>query len=209
LRGKEPGPNVRQINTQAVLEAMDGIAIQIGSDLEVIAYGAANWNRFWQANGGAAGYPDPRGRPITEHFSSGEVRDTLERLFHDVVAQRRTALRFDYRCDAPEVRRDMRLSVTPVQVDGSVCGLLYQSITLSSLPRPAIGLFAAGVVGSDVTALKMCSICARLAWPPGDDSGPQGWVEALEYYRRGGEEVTLLSHGLCERCFDALNADVD
>jgi len=45
-----------------------------------------------------------------------------------------------------------------------------------------------------------------VAWPPGANEDICSWIEAEDYYRRGGPEDVMVSHGICPACFDRLSA---
>jgi hypothetical protein len=94
-----------------------------------------------------------------------------------------------------------------VESGAEVQYLLYQSTTLSEEQRPAIPLFDAPAVGSSrPDILKTCSICAKVQWPAGGAVTAE-WIEPQEYYRRGGADVVLLSHGFCLPCYQSLDDD--
>ena len=86
--------------------------------------------------------------------------------------------------------------------------LLYQSVALDSRPRPPLALFdvaASGLERPDL--LRICCVCAKVAWKSSEaDAAPQ-WIDAEDYYARGGKEVSMLSHGFCEPCASKLLAD--
>jgi hypothetical protein len=81
-------------------------------------------------------------------------------------------------------------------------------VVLSVEQRPAIPLFGTPIAQKDEEdILTLCSICARVAWPIGAPATNRQWIEPSEYYRRGGVEVALLSHGFCADCFAVLNKE--
>lgn len=196
------------LHSQDILEAMDGIAILMDRSLIVRHIGWPNWNSFWTANGGVADSADVVGHDITDFFSSGEVRDTYRKLLLQVTERRRHLIQTDYRCDSPTLKRSMRLTVTPVQSGTETEYLLYQSTLLAVEQRPAIHLFSARAVDSKLpNALKVCSICAKVQWPAGTTAPNAEWIEPQEYYRRGGSEDILLSHGFCLPCYEVFTAE--
>lgn len=203
------------MNSQDLLEAMDGVALLLDRDLIVRRVGWRNWNRFWTKNGGAGDAATVLGRDVTGFFSEGEVRDTYRQLFLGVMAGTRHSVKIDYRCDSPILKRSMRLAVTIVPGDPEPEYLLYQSLTLAIEQRPAIPLFGAPAAGANwPDALKVCSCCAKVQWPVAS-SGPEAewpaaeWIEPQEYYRRGGAEVILLTHGFCPPCYQAFMIEED
>ena len=173
-------------------------------ELRITQIGEPNWQQFYDENPPVGLSPSSASvidRPITQFFVGDVVRETFAELFNSVLRGARPVVQIDYRCDAPTVRRDMRLSVRPIRTAEKVCHLLYQSITLSAQQRPAIPLFGVPVVDHDAEdILTLCAICARVAWPVGAPTGSREWIEAPEFYRRGGSDVQVISHGLCKTC---------
>lgn len=202
------------ITHQSLLDAMDGIAMILNHNLRIIEVGGPNWQQFLDENPPL--HPPVRncpnesvlGRPVTQFFAGDAVRTTFADLFKSVLTKKRPVVQIDYRCDAPTLRREMRLSVTPIKADGKVGHLLYQSVVLSVQQRPAIPLFNATVTDHGAEdILTLCAICARVAWPIGAATDEREWIEPSEYYRRGGDDVALLSHGFCKDCFAKLQED--
>lgn len=196
---------------QDLLDAMDGIILILDHDLRITSLGCPNWQRFLDDNPpqdatvGNRGIQDVLGSLVTQFIAGDVVRETFAELFRSVLSGARPFVQISYRCDAPTLRRDMRLSVKPITTGGNVNHLHYQSVVLSVEPRPAIQLFGARVADQDAEdILTVCSICARVAWPVGAPTGVRRWVEPSEYYRRGGADVVLISHGFCEACFARL-----
>jgi len=204
------------VTAQAILEAMDGIALLIDRDLRIAGRGWRHWERFWRDNGGPAPVPDPTGSCILDYFLPGETREEYQRLLQEVLSGARPVVRVEFRCDGPAIRRHMRLSMTPVELPAEMAGaagddaatrrgVLYQSVPLEVTQRPRLPLFGAGATGEAAAAeqgriVTMCSVCARVGWPPDAPAAQAEWVEPAEYYRRGGAEQVLVAHGFCPAC---------
>lgn len=202
------------VTQQSLLDSMDGIAMILDHELCITQIGRPNWNDVLDKDPPQDSASRDRldenviGRPFTQFIAGNVIRSTFADLFNSVLSGRRRVARVEYRCDAPKLRRDMRFSVSPIQTNDSVPYLLYQSIMLSSQPRPPIPLFAAPVADHDAEdILTLCAICARVAWPLRASTGTREWTEPAEYYRRGGGDVTLISHGFCEDCFTRLQEE--
>lgn len=202
------------VTQQSLLDAIDGVAMILDHELRISQIGRPNWERFLEDNPpqDLAAYKRAKqsviDRPVTQFFAGDAVRATFADLFKNVLSSTRPAVRIDYRCDAPKLRRDMRLSVSPITTAGEVRHLLYQSVTLSVEQRPAIPLFGAKVVDQDADdVLSLCAICARVAWPIGAPEGAREWIEPTEYYRRDGDDVAVISHGFCDDCFARLQEE--
>ena len=194
---------------QDLLDAMDGVSLLLDGELRIAAVGWRNWDQFLRENNGPLyAREGVLGRRIQDFFTAGEVRDTYRHVFESVLRGDRGQLRITYHCDAPEVERLMRLSVTRVNGEAGA-GLLYQSVLLDATQRPPIGLFGVPVRPlAEKDLLTICSICAQVAWPRGAPVEAREWIAPHEYYRRGGEEVTELSHGFCETCLERLLAQI-
>lgn len=199
---------------QRLLDSMDGVAMILDANLSILQIGGPNWNRFLNENGASNTSPPTDsiaasiGQPITAFMNGATLQSTFAKLFHSILLGRREAIRFDHRCDAPDLRRNMRLAVTLLLSECGERRLLYQSIVLSTEARAPLPLFAgeiAGEQGSDI--LTLCSICAQVAWPVGAPSGEREWIEPMDYYRRGGSETVKISHGICESCYVRLTED--
>jgi len=206
------------VTAQAILEAMDGIALLIDRDVRIVACGWSNWQRFWRDNGGALPVPDPTGQCFLDFVMPGATRDEYRLLLEQVVNGARPAVRFDFRCDAPRIRRRMRVSMTRATLPETVAGepqrgVLYQSVPIEEAPRPPQGLFATAAGLAEAPAdppravVTMCATCALVAWPPGAKGDAADWVTAPEYYRRGGGEDVLLAQAFCPDCSAAFLAD--
>lgn len=189
---------------QSLLDAMDGVVLLLDRDLVIRRIGQPNWDRVWAENEGAVDYPEVTGRRLTDFISAGEVRDAWEQVLDDVLQHRRPHVELDYRCDAPERKRYMRLTVTPVLAGGDIGHLLYQSTLLHEEPRAPVGYLASqSLWRHGLPLLTICSVCARVAWRPEGASTIQ-WLDAVQYYRAGGDDEVNLSHGLCPACSEAL-----
>lgn len=198
------------LQVQHLLNAMDGVALVLDSHLRITHMGERNWDNFFQqntpetSNSKAISAREVIGSNFMSYVMGDSVKSTYTKLFNRVLDHELEAIHVDYRCDAPEIRRDMRMSVTRIKSTNNHDYLLYQSILLSAVPRAPIKLFGVPVTqddGDDIVTL--CSICARVAWPAGS-SGNREWISASEYYRRGGPEVHHVSHGFCKPCFNQL-----
>ena len=114
------------------------------------------------------------------------------------LASVREPVSFDYRCDASNVRRRMRMRVRTLDDDG----FEFVSITLDVAPRVAVPLEL--VTGSleppppDEELLHLCAWCKRVAI-----SGV-GWVEVEDAVTDRGLldrlDLPHVTHAVCPRC---------
>ncbi|MCC7275011.1 MAG: hypothetical protein IT561_20255 [Alphaproteobacteria bacterium] len=202
-----PRIEIGSITAQAVLDALDGVAYLVAPDGTLLAVGGRTWTPFAEANGAPA--LEPRqvvGRSLFEMIEGTEVRDVYRRLHEAVRTRRRPNVTFDYRCDAPALRREMRLSISPVEAGGALVALLYQSQVKLARVRPEMSLFlpelrlGARKPYSDERLVSLCDFCHRVAWPIGPPRHGRRWIEPEDYYRRGGPADMIVSHGICPDC---------
>ena len=148
------------------------------------------------------------GRSIFAMLHGEDVKASYQTLHQAVWSGKSAKYGFDYRCDAPDLERRMRMSVSLVSEGGEPLAVLYQSLVLSEEPRAPIPLFRADHLASrnsvrpDDEILTLCSYCHAIAWPIGADPETREWIEPPEYYRRGGASDVVDSHGICDCCFE-------
>ena len=136
------------------------------------------------------------GRNIFEFIQGREVQH-LYAIFHEKVLKDRRHIVFDYRCDGPSIRREMRMSLSP---EAEL--VRYESIVLQETPRareiPAVSPSAEVFV-------PICSICKRYRYP----SGSNEWKE-LDLMPAEPELPSAFdfTHGLCPDCFESAMAQV-
>lgn len=124
---------------------------------------------------------------------------TYRRFVNLLLEGRRNDMTFQFFCDAPERRRLMRLSISPVTDAGKTVALLYHAILLSETARPAMGIFKVSSPPNDAPLLGVCSYCKDVRHPAGTKTGV--WVSAERYYQLGGTDHVRLSHGVCPTCY--------
>ncbi len=202
------------------LEAMDEVAYAVDASGTIRQVGHTRWREFASA-GGAPLLADPArviGRSLFTFILGEEVRESYLRIHRLILSGRRARIAFPFRCDAPDLRRDMWMTVTPIRSGGEPVGILYRSAIRSSEPRAPWGFLASrSPSGSteDLPLLVTCSYCRSVRTPdwlpaPGSGAGsgrdeqipgPGGdWIDGGEYQRRGGTDVVRMSHGICDDC---------
>lgn len=160
------------------------------------------WDDFARENDGwGLAVGDVVGRDLWDFISGPETRLLYDSLVAR-VGRTRKPIRFNFRCDAPTLRRHMRMDLVR---EGSE-NVRFISRVLREEPRPAQPLLSAEIPRADET-LVMCSWCKRVRL---DDDR---WVEVEEYVEDSGlmERARLprLSHGLCPRCGAEMDALID
>jgi len=200
-----------KVDAFTLLEAMEGVCYLVGPDRHIRACGGDHWRRFAGDNGGPS--PDSIvGRDLFDFVLGDRVRACYADLMARMIAGRLGGASFGFRCDSPGLRREMRMSITPLREAGEVSAFLFQSVTLNERSRAPVSLFdfARGPTrgaDADLPLLAMCSYCQKVRHPAGSEEGDGQWVEAEDYYRMGGASDVRISHGICEPCFHRAKAE--
>ena len=190
------------------LRAMDGVAYLVDSGGVIVGAGGVGW---CAANErlplGPVSAPEALiGLNLFEQISGESVRDHYRLLHKRAFKEIRPQITFEYRCDAPDIKRTMRMSIGRLERPGHEPHALYQSQILSAVERPWMSVFeplriieALGAE-SQLPIIAMCSICERVAWPVSPATEPRAWIQAEEYYQRCGEPDVRVRHTVCETC---------
>lgn len=196
---------------------MGGIAYLVDEGGTILAVGRGSWEEFAHQNEAESLTPDRvLGRSLFGMFLGEEVRDVYRRLHDAVCRGRRREIGFNYRCDAPETERHMRMSIGRVCDGDALVAVLYQSQLVQAVSRVPIPLFEAGrrvrpdQPPTDQPLVMLCSYCHVVA-PAGVDRTSQGnWMQPDDYYAAGHPADVMVSHGICPGCYDrVLRASVD
>jgi hypothetical protein len=199
------------IDTQELLDAIDGVTYLVDASGIIRAIGSISWKRFATQNDASELTADSViGTSVFAGIDGTDVREACERL-HDSVCQRqRPVIAYEYRCDAPDVERRMRMSISPVAGRGNVVMALYQSQLVAEAPRLPLGLMSMKdrtvptEADSSDEPVVLCSFCHDIAWPIGARQEHQIWIAIEDYYRRGGLSEVIVSHGICPRCIERI-----
>jgi hypothetical protein len=169
------------------------ITYEIDGDGIVVECGGA-WDAFARANG-APGVTAAHvvGRPIWD-FVAGS---STQQLWHELLAgaRRRRGVVIPFRCDAPDRRRYLVMTIEP----RAGRTLLLASAVAREEARPAQPWLDPGVARTEDTVVS-CSWCRRFAV---DDA----WLEVEDAVARAAllEGVTpSISHGVCPRCAETI-----
>ena len=131
-------------------------------------------------------FPDIIGHNLFNFISGAEVRD-IYRKFHERILETGRSLTFDYRCDSPETRRDMRMSLT---FDNN--RVRYESVVLKETLRPV-----ALPSPTASTIIPVCSNCNQYRYP----ASSREWKEIDTILSEPGlPEQFNFTHTFCEPC---------
>lgn len=206
-------------SAQDILNAMAGVSYLIDPQCRLVAVGLYNWNQFAADNGGEALIDGAGvvGASIYDFISGDAVADAYRRVFEAVITRKRNEMRLVCRCDSPEVKRRLMLTVGPVFSDRVLQLILVQSTIMAEQAKPPDAVFPfgdnnrygaeAGGERSVVRELSMCSLCNRVRVGDGDSGERARWMRPEDYKRRGGALDVAVRHDVCPRCVGRLDGD--
>ena len=159
----------------------------------VITSVGGDWDAFAAGNEAAALCGSGVvGRSLFE-FIDGEETQRIYRLLLRRVRALDAPILVPFRCDSPEMRRDMRLEIEPL----SERAIEFRGVLVAAEPRAHLRLLARNAPRSE-PLLVSCSFCLRIRLS--DDE----WVEAEDAVVRLGllarERIPRLAHGVCPAC---------
>lgn len=157
------------------------------------------WAPFARANQ-APQLENVLGQSLWDHVAD----DTTRQVYRDLLSRVRSGheVSFPYRCDAPALRRFMRMTMR----HGHDRGVVFESVVERTEPRPASPLVdgaPAGPPGSSGVIVRVCSWCRRVhvkeTWQEVEVA-----VERLGLF--AGGPAPSLTHGMCEDCYARIMA---
>jgi len=168
------------------------VTYRVDSDDRIVAVGGC-WDEFATDNG-LPGSPEALlGRPLREFVADRSTDHFYTLLLKKVRTSGRPVV-FPFRCDAPDRRRYMEMTMTGKENGG----VEFCSRILREEPRVPVAILQAG--GEREGLLRMCSWCKQV---PVDHST---WVEVEEALAalRLMEQPRLpaVTHTICPDCFN-------
>ena len=118
-----------------------------------------NWQSFAEENLGVSTCLPKNviGTHLFDHIQDPETKHLYELIMHKVRKYRRNAM-ISFRCDAPDKRRYLELTVIPLK-DGS---LEFKSQIIRTELREFVELMRSDIERSE-EYLKICSMCKKIA----------------------------------------------
>jgi len=192
------------LGVQSLVESLPGIAYVVAPDGAILAYGRASWDHFAIENQ-ALGLADPEcvlGHSLFDFMAGGAVRRTHREMLARVLRSGEP-LTYDYRCDAPGLRRFMRMTLTALPPEAPLA-VMFHSEVLHTEERPTSPLLARtpAQTSPDWPILTVCAYCREVRNPPAATEGE--WMSVERYEAVGGPRDVRLSHGVCPPCFERL-----
>jgi hypothetical protein len=164
----------------------------------LISYVSPRWVEFARRNW----RPDFRPEEVLDTRLLGHISDPPTRHLYSMLMERMGEIGREvvlaFRCDAPDLRRHIRLGVRPHPGGG----LEWDSRVVAVEPRPPVPLLAP--VARDRRLLGVCSWCKKVrapSWLGNARLQPDQWVEVEEIMPLLAAGVPDLTHGACPECY--------
>lgn len=154
------------------------------------------WDTFAAANDGAE--LDSSGI-INTSFWDYIFGDTTIQVYRQILTAARAGkvMEFDLRCDSPDLRRFVKMVISPA-IDDSVC---LEMTTVRVEERfPQVILQQDGTCSE--TVVVTCSWCKKIRTDDGVWHEVEVAVPLLGLFEL--DEVPQLSHGMCEKCYEVV-----
>lgn len=162
-----------------------------------------NWLTFAQENNAAETcHPNKIINKSLWHFIDGIETTQLYKLILNNVRKQNKSITLPYRCDAPDKRRYLELTITPIQLQ---C-IEFISCIVHEEPRAPIAVLNPNRARS-ADFIKICSLCKKVELPQKAWTEVENAVIALRLFEN--DTMPQLSHGLCPECFALGMQDVE
>jgi hypothetical protein len=154
---------------------------------------STTWLTFAQHNGASDLHPDRViGRPIWDFVTGTDVQEVYKAIFTR-VRTREQPISVPFRCDSPDCRRYMQLTVASAPKDG----LALSATLLREEPRDRVAVLDREASRSD-ELVPMCSWCKAVRVAPGE------WLQVEEAAERlhllDAVSLPRLTHTICPAC---------
>ncbi len=156
------------------------------------------WATFAHGNEGGSVLPV---RVLGKNLFDCMTDDRLQALYAVILKRVRTGVtvEFNFRCDAPDRRREFAMTVRP-QPD---FGVEFTSTMTREEVRTSVPLLESGRPRTRAL-LPVCSWCQKVATPDGKWLPVEEAVNVLRLVE--AEELPDITHGICEACLGEMLA---
>jgi hypothetical protein len=183
-------------------EIQECLSYVIDARDQIVSVGGG-WDHFATLNGAPRDlFSD---RILSRSFWDFISGDAVEHVYRVMLGKVRLGqhLEFLFRCDSPQLRRFLKLRMTPAG------GGAVEFITTTIRTEDRVPVGAAFSTNPTPTGelVVACSWCNKL------QTGTDDWEEAEDAVRTlklfDGEKNSALSHGMCNTCYTSLMSAVD
>ena len=182
-------PLSKPMNQQTLIYEVDKDGVIVSID--------GPWDNFARSNGSTSATKEKMiGRSLFDIIKGPGVVHVY-RMMHDILSSDPAkTIAFDYRCDAPGMRRFMKMEMT-----ASGSRVMYRSTVEMEEPVSPPLVLDYEKQGDEIVV--MCSLCKDFRYPQESSE----WLP-LERLLEKAPEVFAVSHGFCPTCFQKVMGEV-
>ncbi|HTH46985.1 MAG TPA: hypothetical protein VMB21_05700 [Candidatus Limnocylindria bacterium] len=158
-----------------------------------VSFANGDWYAFARENGASELTASALiGRPLSDFLCHTETKHLLEILIQKVRRTQMTMV-LPYRCDSPDCRRFMELTVLPLPQSE----VEFRSRILREERREAVRLLGADTARTEAS-LTMCGWCKKIALPDGRWEEVEVAVAELDLF--AAPSLPQIFHDICPQC---------
>ena len=155
----------------------------VDSSLRILWVGG-DWDDFARSNGGQGiGANDVLATLLTDYITDTETAETVEQMVQAVIDTKGT-LRMDYRCDAPQELRRIRLTIKPMKDERAI--LVHELRDAVQLCPPMDPWYF-----DPAARDRKCSVCGLVHLPDKDWQDPTS---------PGAQHPPVVKYTVCPSC---------
>jgi hypothetical protein len=175
-------------------KSTNDITYRINRD-DVFELVSDNWQLFHKQNGGADHCKKENilGSPLWKYISGTETTHLYEIMLKAVRDTKKT-MKFLFRCDSPDLRRYLELTVIPLQ-DGAV---QFHSRVIRTESREPVDILRKDVERSE-ELVTMCCICKKMKVADDIWEEVEQAINTLKLFDH--EQLPQITHGICDDCY--------
>ncbi len=141
------------------------------------------------------------GSPLLDFITGLETR-YLYKIILRRVRDRMRSSTFGYRCDSPEKRRFLDLSIIPLKHNA----VDFWSRVVRTESREPVVLLKNDIERSD-EFVRICSMCKKISISDTEWAEVESAITKLRLFEK--ERMPELTHGLCQSCYDKIMTTLD
>ncbi|MCE9615974.1 MAG: PAS domain-containing protein [Lentisphaerae bacterium] len=174
---------------------------RIDASYRIVAVGGS-WAEFALANGGDNLLPDDvLGRPLWEFVTDDNTRH-LYRMLIDRVVHTRVAVSIPFRCDSPDKRRFMQMSIAPHAT--ALCEFTSRMVRVETRPPQVL---LADQERPRMGTIRICSWCKSV------EVAASRWEEIEEAARQmeffAAASLPFVTHTICPKCNERITGQLN
>ncbi len=169
----------------------------------IIVSVSENWQSFAEENFGANTCLPEKiiGTPLLDHISDLETKNLYEIIIQKVRKFKQKAT-FSFRCDSPNERRFLKLSVIPLEA-----GFVeFKSEIVKTESRESVDLLKPDIERS-AGFIRICSMCKKIAISETEWEEVEVAVEGLKLFEK--TKLPQFTHGICQPCYHIAMKEID